>query len=195
MNFLRKLFNIDKESSNDKLIKKQPVNLSLDDSFVHHFINKGGKFLYCTRIEEVVHNLNYIVAENEWIDICCNDIDLLKLTTDIPVIINEKFNQNMPIFAGCEHLIANTGEILFSSNQLGSQKLAELSTNFIVYATTSQLVKNTGEGLTGIKMNFRGNLPTNISSVKNYDLSYTDDNILEFNGNSKNLYLILFEDL
>ena len=62
-------------------------------------------------------------------------------------------------------MIANSGEILFSSNQLGSHKLASLSNNFIVYATTSQLVKNISEGLTGIKTNFRGNIPTNISSI------------------------------
>ena len=195
MNFLRKLFNIDKESSNDKLIKKQPVNLSLDDSFVHYFINKGGKFLYSTKIEEVVHNLKHIIAENRWNEISCNDIDLLKLTTNIPVKTNEKLTNTMPILTGCEHLIANSGEILFSSNQLGSQKLAQLSNDFIVYATTSQLVKNIGEGLTGIKMNFKGNIPTNISSIKNYSITDSKDDILEFNRNSKNLYLLLFEDL
>ncbi|WP_299680956.1 hypothetical protein [uncultured Tenacibaculum sp.] len=195
MNFLRKLFNIDKESSNDKLIKKQPVNLSLDDSFVHYFINKGGKFLYSTKIEEVVHNLKHIIAENGWNEISCNDIDLLKLTTNIPVKTNEKLTNTMPILTGCEHLIANSGEILFSSNQLGSQKLAQLSNDFIVYATTSQLVKNIGEGLTGIKMNFKGNIPTNISSIKNYSITDSKDDILEFNRNSKNLYLLLFEDL
>ncbi|SNR15162.1 LUD domain-containing protein [Tenacibaculum jejuense] len=195
MNFLRKLFNINKESSNDKLVKKQPVNLSLDDSFVHYFINKGGKFLYSTKIEEVVHNLNHIIVENGWNEISCNDIDLLKLTTTIPVTIKEKLNNTTPIFTSCEHLIANSGEILFSSNQIGSQKLASLSNDFIVYATTSQLVKNIGEGLTGIKMNFKGNIPTNISSIKNYSISETNDNILEFNQNSKNLYLLLFEDL
>ena len=195
MNFLRKLFNIDKESSNDKLIKKHPVNLSLDDSFVHYFINKGGKFLYSTKIEEVVHNLKHIIAENRWNEISCNDIDLLKLTTNIPVKTNEKLTNTMPILTGCEHLIANSGEILFSSNQLGSQKLAQLSNDFIVYATTSQLVKNIGEGLTGIKMNFKGNIPTNISSIKNYSITDSKDDILEFNRNSKNLYLLLFEDL
>ncbi|WP_442267017.1 hypothetical protein ACSIGC_04785 [Tenacibaculum sp. ZS6-P6] len=195
MNFLRKLFNIDKASSNDKLIKKQPVNLSLDDSFVHYFINKGGKFLYSTKIEEVIHNLKHIIAENRWSEISCNDIDLLKLTTNIPVTTNEKLTNTLPILTSCEHLIANSGEILFSSNQLGSQKLAQLSNDFIVYATTSQLVKNIGEGLTGIKMNFKGNIPTNISSIKNYSITDSKDDILEFNRNSKNLYLLLFEDL
>jgi hypothetical protein len=58
------------------------------------------------------------------------------------------------------------------------------------------LVKNTGEGLTGIKTNFKGNIPTNISAIKNYNINKNDDNFLNYgNTNSKNLYLLLFEDL
>ena len=65
-----------------------------------------------------------------------------------------------------------------------------------MYATTSQLVKNMGEGLTGIKTNFKGNIPTNISSITNYKIEADDDNFLSYgNSNSKNLYLLLFEDL
>ncbi|CAL2055388.1 LUD domain-containing protein [Tenacibaculum sp. 190524A05c] len=197
MNFLRKLFSSYKESGKDNYIRKQPVKLSLDDSFVHHFINKGGKFLYCTKIEEVIHNLQSISKENKWDTLSCNDVDLLKLTKKIDISIDKTLKNNNPIFVSCEHLIANSGEILFSSNQIGSHKLASLSDNFIVYATTSQLVKNISEGLTGIKTNFRGNIPTNISSVKNYSITdnVADDFLNYGNSNSKNLYLLLFEDL
>ncbi len=197
MNFLRKLFGSQKESSKESFIRKQPVKLSLDDSFVHHFINKGGKFLYCTKIDEVIDNLQNIVTENKWGTISCNDLDLLKLSKKLNVSVNESLKGGYPLFISCEHLIANSGEILFSSNQIGSHKLAALPDNFIVYATTSQLVKNISEGLTGIKTNFRGNIPTNISSIKNYSLAAKDaDDILTYgNLTSKNLYLILFEDL
>ncbi|MFY7671666.1 hypothetical protein ACOSP6_11330 [Tenacibaculum sp. MEBiC06402] len=198
MNILRKLFGAHKESAKDNFIKKQPVKLSLDDAFVHHFINEGGKFLYCTKIEEVIENLKNIVQENKWKTISCNDIDLLKLSNEIDEVkINQDLKNNYPIFITCEHLIANSGEILFSSNQLGSHKLASLSDDFIVYATTSQLVKNISEGLKGIKTNFKGNIPTNISSIKHYTLeNKVEDDFLSYgNINAKNLYLLLFEDL
>ncbi len=195
MSFLQKLFKEYKEFSDDKQREKQPVNLSPDDSFVHHFINKGGKFLYNTSVEEIINNLHNIIIENNWFQITCNDVDLLKLTSRIPVKTENKFSDAIPVFTSCEHLIANSGEILFSSNQMGCHKLSQLSENFIVYATTSQLVKDIGEGLTGIKANFKGNIPANISSVKNYSLSNSKDNFLEFNNNSKKLYLLLFEDL
>ncbi|MDC1354195.1 hypothetical protein N8259_03340 [Polaribacter sp.] len=83
-----------------------------------------------------------------------------------------------------------------SSNQLKSKKITEFSENFIIYASTSQIVKDTGQGLTGIKTSSKQNLPTNISAIKNYTLKKNDDNFLNYgNSNSKNLYLLLFEDL
>lgn len=192
-NFFKKIFGIGNEPEEEA--KQQPVNLSLDDSFVHHFIKKGGKFLYCTNKEEVLLNLKNILLENNWQRLICTDYDLPKFLTTLDVDIKDTLNATLPFFTTCEHLIADNGDILFSSNQLKSKRLSELSNHFIVYATTSQLVKDTGEGLTGIKTNFSGNIPTNISAIKNYTLK-NDDNFMNYgNSNSKNLYLLLFEDL
>ena len=196
MSIFKKIFNIKSESSKDKEVKKQPVNLSLDDSFVHYFIEKGGKFIYCTKENEVKEILSKIVNENNWKELVCINNKLEKLATNKDITISNDLNYSAPFLTSCEHLIADNGDILFSSNQLKSKKIADLSDHFIVYATTSQLVKNTGQGLTGIKTNCKDNIPTNISAVKNYSIKKNDDNFLNYgNSNSKNLYLLLFEDL
>ena len=195
MNFFKKLLHLT-SSSEEKEIIKHEVNLSLDDSFVHYFIEKGGKFLYCTKLDEVIENFKQIVLENNWTDIVVTDTDLSKLIKKIDIKKHTKHNSSIPFFTTCEHLIADNGNVLFSSNQLSSVKLSELSKDIILYASVSQLVKNTGEGLTGIKTNFKGNIPTNISAIKNYNINKNDDNFLNYgNTNSKNLYLLLFEDL
>jgi hypothetical protein len=195
MNFFKKLLHLT-SSSEEKEIIKQEVNLSLDDSFVHYFIEKGGKFLYCTKLDEVIENFKQIVLENNWTDIVVTDTDLSKLIKKIDIKKHTKHNSSIPFFTTCEHLIADNGNVLFSSNQLSSVKLSELSKDIILYASVSQLVKNTGEGLTGIKTNFKGNIPTNISAIKNYNINKNEDNFLNYgNTNSKNLYLLLFEDL
>jgi L-lactate utilization protein LutC len=194
MNFLKKIFNIsDKEDAN---IHKQEVNLSLDDLFVHNFVKKGGKFLYCINDDEVVDNLKKVIEENNWKEIYLLDQQLTALFDKNTVDVVRNFKNETPVFTTCEHLIADKGDILFSSNQLKSIPLKEFSSNFIVFATTSQLVKDTGQGLTGIKTNSKNNLPTNISSIKNYSIDNNDDNFLNYgNNNSKNLYLLLLEDL
>ena len=195
MNFLKNLFkNSDKKK--DEEIKNQNVSLSLDDSFVHNFIKLGGKFLYCLKKEDVTKNILNILKENNWTTISLKNNDLTKLIASIDVNIESNFNPNNPLFTTCEQLIAENGSILFSSNQIEDNRLSTLSNNFIVYASTSQIVKNVGESLTGIKLKYKGNLPTNISSIKIYGATTSDDNFMSYgSSNSKNLYLLLLEDL
>ncbi|MFY0603502.1 MAG: LUD domain-containing protein [Flavobacteriaceae bacterium] len=194
MSFFKKLFKL--KSSQEEEAKEQEVHLSLDDAFVHHFIQKGGKFLYCISTQELKSNLNNILLENNWNKVICLSDSLKDIVDHSNVEIIADFNNTTPFLTNCEHLISDCGDILFSSNQIGSNKLASLTENFIVFAKTSQLVKNTGEGLTGIKANFKENIPTNISAVKNYQINIEDDNFLNYgNSNTKNLYLLLLEDL
>ena len=194
MDFFKKLFN--KASIKDNEIKEQEVDLSLDDLFVHNFIKKGGKFLYCLKESEVIENVKKILLENNWNKILVTNTVLLPFLDETTVAIHSNFKQSIPYFTTCEHLVADKGDVLFSSNQIKSTKLSDLSENFIVYATTSQLVKNTGEALTGIKTSSKNILPTNISSVKDYEINKKDDNFLNYgNSSTKNLYLLLLEDL
>ncbi|WP_372793591.1 hypothetical protein [Lutibacter sp.] len=195
MSFFKKLFNTPK----DKEIEEQNLDLEslpLDQIFVQNFIKNNGKFLYCTTLEEVTENLSNIIQENYWDTLICNDNDLFKLTKTLSVKTKDTFDNTLPFFTSCEHLIAENGSILFSSNQLKECKIAELSENFIVYATTSQFVKTNGDSLTGIKTRYQGNIPSNISAIKNYNPNSKEIDFMNYgNTNAKNLYLLLFEDL
>ena len=66
MSIFKKLFNKSDDSFEDNEIKEQEVTLSLDDLFVHNFINKGGKFLYSTNPEDTSSHLIEILDENNW---------------------------------------------------------------------------------------------------------------------------------
>ena len=195
MSFLKKLFKNPKERES-KESTTEIEKLSLDQVFVQNFIKNNGKFLYCTSLEEVTLNLANIAKENSWEHLICNDSDLLKLVKSVPVKTTQKVDESFPFFVSCEHLIAENGSILFSSNQLKEKKISELSENFIVYATTSQLVSTKSESLTGIKTRYQGNIPSNISAIKNYNPNSKDIDFMNYgNTNAKNLYLLLFEDL
>lgn len=195
MNFFKKLFKSSKSYENEQ-IKEQPVSLALDDSFVHHFIDKGGKFLYCIQNEDVVQNLKHILDENNWNELIATNKSLKKFTKGLKTNLNADLNLNRPFFTTCEFLIAENGSILFSSNQLEDKRLSTLTKDFIVFATTSQIVKSKDESLTGIKLKYKNNLPTNISPIKNYKEDTDEDNFLIYGTtNSKNLYLLLLEDL
>ena len=197
MNLFKKLFQ-------QKNIVDEPVdtvlsdfsNLALDDAFVQNFIEKGGKFLYCTHQEEVNQNLLDIVNENQWEKVVCINDDLKKILTIIEVESTSEINNTHAFFTNCEHLISQDGSILFSSEQVREKKIADLPAHFIVIAKTSQLVRNKSEGLMGLRKTYKKDFPTNISSIKSYIPERVDEDFLNFgNNNAKSLYLLLLEDL
>ena len=195
MNFLKKLFKSNKPTKQEETINPR-VNLSLEDVFVNNFITKGGKFLYCVSEKEIINNLTKILSENNWNTITCFDEDIKVFLTKLNVTVQREVDITKPFFTTCEHLISDNGDILFSSNQLITHKISSLTDDFIVFAKTSQFVKDRGEGLTGIKTNCKESIPSNISAVRKYRIEKEDDNFLNYgNSNSKNLYLLLLEDL
>jgi len=197
MNLFKKLFQ-------QKHVVDEPVdtilpdfsNLSLDDSFVQNFIQRGGKFLYCTHQEDVNQNLLDIINENHWEKVVCINDNLKKVLRIIETESTSEINNDYPFFTNCEHLISQDGSILFSSEQLREKKIADLPEHFIVIAKTSQLVRNKSESLMGLKKTYQKGFPTNISSIKSYIPERVDEDFLNFgNNNAKSLYLLLLEDL
>ena len=75
------------------------------------------------------------------------------------------------------------------------KELKELPQNFVIFATTSQIVNNIGEGLRGIKKKHTGQIPTNITTIKNFEPKEGAKDFMSYGSSAKNLYLLLLEDL
>ncbi len=202
MSVFRKIFGSNSDKSKDKSEKEDQhkflpsKNAPVDEAFTINFNNNGGKFLYCETIDEVQINLKKIVEENNWSD---------KTALILNKRLKEKFkafNFNTTskseeadfLFTTCEYLIASDGSLLISSNQIAEKKLAELPKDFIVFATTSQFVETISTGLQGIKAQNKKNIPSNITTIKHFKVDETN-NFLSYGSSSKNLYLLLLEDL
>ena len=104
-------------------------------------------------------------------------------------------NSNL-LITGCEFLVAKDGSILVSAHQIKSYKIKDIPINIIVLAKTSQLSETVSKGLEGIRIKYSNNLPSNITSIKNFNCEENEKlNFLTYGTSSKNLYLILLEDL
>jgi len=201
MNIFKKILGISTEA--DKADEpKQPMSpymrqsqMPLDERFMTNFKQNGGKFLYCENLNEVYSNFNLIIEENDWSDatVRCFDIQLQQKFKKFPI----KYATDKTavfLFSTCQNLIADDGSVMFCSNQINERKLNELPENFVIFATTSQIVNNIGESLRGIKMNSQRQLPTNIISLKHFDANQEND-FMSYGSSAKNLYLLLLEDL
>ena len=196
-NFFRSKSNKESEETrNENTSKYMPkIKLPIDESFTINFKSNGGKFLYCENLEEVFENVNHIFEENNWEDKPGYFYDKnLEARFKNLNLKKSALNEATYFFTTCENLIANDGSLLISSHQIAEKKLAEFPNNFIVFATTSQLVYTIGEGLRQIKNKNTEKIPTNITTIKHFkDLDEKD--CLTYGSASKNLYLLLLEDL
>ena len=196
MNFFSKFF---KKSSSEKepkspeskfLPKKKAV---IEERFILKFIENGGKFLYCENLSEVQENFDLILAENEWIN---HDILMIKSELKKEFNLSNNFSSSLEdtkcFVTDCENLIASDGSILISSNQINEKKLDEFPDNLIILSDTMKLKNTISEGLSEIKSKSK-NIPTNITTIKNFNVIKGDKDFLSYGTSSKNLYLILLE--
>ncbi|MCF8715872.1 LUD domain-containing protein [Joostella atrarenae] len=172
------------------------IKLPTDEKFTINFKKNGGKFLYCDSLEEIHNSFKNILAENNWSpeEVCCIDSKVSNVFNQFNFSNNSNCQGATLLLSPCENLVADNGAILISSNQIKESKLNELPDNFIIFATTSQLVDTIGEGLRGIKNNNKNQIPTNITTIKHFSIKEEND-FLTYGSSSKNLYLLLLEDL
>lgn len=157
------------------------------------FIENGGKFLYCENLSEVQENFDLILTENEWIN---QDLLMIKPELKKEFNLNNNFSSSLEetkcFITDCENLIASDGSILISSNQINEKKLNEFPDNLIILSDTMKLKNTISEGLSEIKSKNK-NIPTNITTIKNFNVIKGDKDFLSYGTSSKNLYLILLE--
>ncbi|WP_139855863.1 LUD domain-containing protein [Aequorivita sinensis] len=171
--------------------------LPVDEKFTFNFKNNGGKFLYCENWEEIKEAFDNVLLENDWYEqdvFCFNEM------------LSEKFdgfnlnfvkNTNSTFFlTTCESLVAKNGSILLSSNQIKEKKLSEFPFNIVVFATTSQIVETISEGLRIIKNQSLKHIPSNITTIQDFDTEKEKEkDFMSYGSSTKNLYLLLLEDL
>ena len=202
MSVFRKIFGSNTDASKSKTDEKDQSqfldasSLPIDETFTVNFNANGGKFLYCENNDEVQNYLDNIIEENNWDKkkaLILNKHLRAKFKS-FKLSSTKKTEDADFLFTTCESLIANDGSLLISSNQIAEKKLVELPENFIVFATTSQFVNTISEGLQGIKAQSKTKIPSNITTIKHFKANETND-FLSYGSSTKNLYLLLLEDL
>ena len=194
MSFWNKLFG--KKDSREEIKSESPFMPEKKDpveiSFAHNFIKRGGRFLFSESDSDYKNYFNKILDENQWkkSDIFTLDNNIAKDfnvddNSDLSILKNKK-----AVFINCEFLIANTGGILISSNQIKNLKLVQLPENIIVKAQTNQFVRDVSDGMSKLKAFYSKNLPVNITTLNAKSIEKETD-FLFYGNNSKNIYLLL----
>ena len=200
MNLFKKLFSKKEkteasENSSDKSSYFPNDDVPIDEKFTYMFNKNGGKFLYCLTMDEIFEAFQNILEENQISekDVYCINRRLGSKFNSTNFNFKEPKNNSF-FLTTCESLIAKNGSILFSSNQIKEKKLKELPSKFIVFATTSQLTDTISEGMRKIKNQSKNLIPSNITTIQDFELKKEKD-FMSYGSSTKNLYLLLLEDL
>ncbi|PKA82249.1 YkgG family uncharacterized protein [Ulvibacter sp. MAR_2010_11] len=185
----------EEKSKSDQSKYYPEEKLPTDEKFTFNFNKNGGKFLYCENLDEVLDAFDNILLENDWYeqDVFCINDQLISRFEGYNLNFIKKTTATF-FLSTCESLVANNGSILLCSNQIKEKKLKELPSNFVIFATTSQLVDNISEGLRNIKNQSRSHIPSNITTIQDFETEKEKD-FMSYGSSTKNLYLLLLEDL
>jgi len=135
-----------------------PAADDLEVLFAQEFTNLQGKFAFCVNEEDMLKQVQQLIAAKEWTKIYCNT-DKWK----------ESFSNtiNLPgcdaSITGCEYLVARTGTIVMSAAQQSGRTVSVYAPIHICIAYTSQLVYDVKDALQFIKEKYAGNIPSLIT--------------------------------
>jgi L-lactate dehydrogenase complex protein LldG len=135
-----------------------PATDSLDVVFAQEFINMQGKFAFCINEQEMLQQLEELIADKQWSKIYCN--------TDK---WSEKFSNTISLascdasITGCEFLVARTGTIVMSAAQQSGRTVSVYAPIHICIAYTNQLVYDVKDALQSLKEKYAGNIPSLIT--------------------------------
>ena len=167
---------------------------SNDIIFVKNFTSSGGRFTFIDEKNSTNEIFKKIIEENQWTldNVCSLDSNLSK-NLNIRLIRKIGNDNVKALVTECEFLLSNTGRILICNKQIKSNRIESLPQVVIVLAKSNQFVSDVSEGMTKLKMKYKTNFPTNITTI-NVKNKLNEDNFLTYGNSAKDIYLILSDD-
>ena len=141
-----------------------PNENELAIEFAEKFTSLLGKFVYCENESELVNKLAQLIHAHKWDKIYSVEsgwLDDMKEYSFDPVTTDDLAACDASITL-CEHLIARTGTIVLSSQQLSGRTTSVYAPIHICIAYTHQLVFDISDSLTQFKKEM-DTLPSMIS--------------------------------
>ena len=167
---------------------------SNDIIFVKKFTSSGGRFTFIDEKNSTNEIFKKIIEENQWTldNVCSLDSNLSK-NLNIRLIRKIDNDNVKALVTECEFLLSNTGRILICNKQIKGNRIESLPPVVIILAKTNQFVSDVSEGMTKLKMKYKTNFPTNITTI-NVKNKLNEDNFLTYGNGTKDIYLILSDD-
>lgn len=135
-----------------------PAPDDLEVVFAEEFVKLQGRFAFCTDEQDMIRQVQQLIAEKQWTKIYCNEDKW-----------NNSFSNTISLstcdvsVTGCQFLVARTGSIVMSAAQQSGRTVSVYAPVHICIAYTNQLVFDIKDALQQVKEKYAGNIPSLIT--------------------------------
>ena len=147
----------------DNLYPQQQEDPAIE--FAAVFTRLQGKFSFCRNNEELVSQVNELIAAMKWTRVYCVEPVLTGLFSDSP--LNSAGNSTLAdcdaSITSCEYLVARTGTIVLSSAGESGRTVSVYAPVHICIAWSSQLLYDVKDALKALSKKYGSELPSFIS--------------------------------
>ena len=138
-------------------------------TFVQHFKEYGGIFIYLENEEEFAECIKQLAPENGWEPLWCTSPAMQAILnrygishTDYP---EREPKQKLVSLTDCECLVAQTGSIVLSDALTLTREAYSLPDVLLVFATTEQIVGGMKEAFSHIKKKHGNDKPSQLAFI------------------------------
>lgn len=169
-----------------------------DITFAQEFTRIGGKFIFCEDDNEFIQSLKFLISENKWSNIFCNEHKLCDMleSADMEYDSGEKEFQKLEIgLTRCEFLIARLGSVMVSSKQSLGRRINVFPEKHLVLAYASQLVPDLKDAFVKMKEKYPTGMPSFISVITGQSRTADIEKTLVLGAHGpRDIYVFLIDD-
>lgn len=139
-----------------------PAAQELEVEFAENFSKLEGRFSFCADEQELVIQLQTLIAGRKWTKIYSRETVLQEKLSQagFTTAYSDDVAACDAAITGCEYLIARTGSMVLSSAQLSGRTVSVYAPVHICIAYTHQLVYDISEGLQQLRENYGQQFPS-----------------------------------
>ena len=170
----------------------------LDILFASMLIEKGGKFIFCDSINDVVAELKVLSEEMKWAHVFCWENELKDAFCDNNFqkgAIGFTLENSSAAMCLCETLVADSGSLILNPKQASRRRLPVFPKVQIFLADTSQIAADLNKAVDLFNIKNRGELPSVLDLADNVKGHYYYDGnlVLKAEGTSE-IYVFLVDE-
>jgi L-lactate dehydrogenase complex protein LldG len=137
---------------------------TLEIEFAENFSKLEGRFSFCSNEQELVEQLNTLIAARKWTNIFCSEKILINRLGKLSLELQSNNLSNChAAITSCEALIARTGSLMLSSAFSNGRTSSVYAPVHICIARMSQLVFDISDAFNLVKKKYGNHIPSLIT--------------------------------